>query len=253
MLRLTLLLAIVSSTSCKSVSKKSPPPVSALSIRQQEYLDNIRDDNVRLVFGLGSAGSGKTYLACKGSGEQPNYNNIIVTKPFVSVSKEEIGFLPGSVQQKVSPWVESILSNFDSGTRKQVHFAPMGFMRGHSFINTIIIADEMQNSTPEQMLMLLTRIGSNSKMIVTGDLMQKDISGLSGIEDFLNRFTLPSDKIKITKFNAEDVQRDDFTKDILRLYSKEETRPKQSVLSMYKYILSADDNNDAAMIPKSQI
>ena len=205
-------------------------PVSALSINQQHYLDHIRNDEVRLVFGLGSAGCGKTFLACRASGEQKR--RIIITKPFVSVGNEEMGHLPGNLNEKISPWVESILSNFDSSTRRHVEIAPMGFMRGHSFENTIIIADEMQNCTPEQMLMLLTRMGSNSKLIVTGDLMQKDVRQKSGIEDFLNRYDGHSSKIKIVEFNIDDVKRDEFTKDILRIYSAKRHTPC-STLSIY--------------------
>lgn len=218
--------------------------VTALTPKQQQYLDYIRDDNVRVLFGLGAAGTGKTYLACRGAAEISN--RVIVTKPFVSVSNEEIGFLPGSLNQKVSPWVESILSNFGELHKKKVEFAPMGFMRGHSFVNTIIIADEMQNSSPEQMMMLLTRLGSNSKMIVTGDLAQKDIRGVCGIEDFLKRYRGHLGSIKQVEFDIEDIQRDEFTKDVLRIYQSES---KPSVLAMYKYAVS-NGNDDAAMIPK---
>lgn len=244
--------------------------LKALSVNQQEYLDAIRNDTFKVVFGLGCAGTGKTYLACKAA-SLTSVPRIILTKPLVSVNNEEIGFLPGSMRQKVSPWAQNILEylteNSNKKSRVQIEFLPLGYMRGHTFTDTTIIADEMQNSSPDQMLMLLTRLGANSKLIITGDLMQKDIRSTSGIEDFLDRhLKTPLTSVKIVYLESEDVFRDKFTKDVLKLYQKQQGQTlttasaTQTTLSS-KYLLTTsllssstrEGNCDAAMIPKSQL
>lgn len=255
--------------------------IHTVSDNQLLYLSYLNSNSTKLVFGLGYAGTGKTYIACQYAMQQllnQQCQRVIITKPFITVSEESIGFLPGSIASKMQPWMSNILQCMHSGigsksiTKRfvdsnQLEFAPMGFMRGSTIEDTIVIADEMQNSSPSQMKMLLTRIGKNTKMIITGDIHQKDISHKSGIEDFLqklsNRNTM---NIKIVQFGLEDVAREDFVKEILKIYEKKEIKNIHvDTLQLYTDLISDspkrnvyyqddgnkdDGNKDAAMIPK---
>jgi phosphate starvation-inducible PhoH-like protein len=254
-------------------------PISAKSENQVLYLSYLNANNTKLIFGLGYAGTGKTYIACQYAMQQlinSKCQRIVITKPFVTVSDESIGFLPGSLESKMQPWMHNMLQCMNSGVSSksitkrfvdsnQIEFAPMGFMRGSTIQDTIVIADEMQNSSPSQMKMLLTRIGTNTKVIITGDINQKDIPQKSGIEDFLEKLSNPNkikdydNTIKIVKFGIEDVQREEFVKQILELYEGNKNT-RLNTLQLYNNILSdapkpkvyyeADGNQDSAMIPK---
>ena len=263
------------------------------SEKQLLYLSYLTLNNSKLVFGLGYAGTGKTYIACQYAMQQlmnQKCQRIVITKPFVTVSDEAIGFLPGSLEAKMQPWTYNVLQCMNSGVSSksitkrfvesnQIEFAPMGFMRGSTIEDTIVIADEMQNSSPMQMKMLLTRIGKNTKMIITGDVNQKDISRKSGIEDFLeklsnNRKLKDSNNIKMVEFGLEDVQREDFVKEVLEIYETNISNTNTNTntnfdkvirwdtLQLYQNIISdkpkpkvyyddSSSNQDAAMIPKS--
>jgi phosphate starvation-inducible protein PhoH and related proteins len=139
------------------------------------------------------AGSGKTLLACQEASlciSKRTYDRIICTRPIVAAG-EDLGYLPGDMDSKMEPWTVPMMEIFEhtlshGQLNARVSIEPLGFMRGRTFKNAFVIADEMQNSTPSQMKMLLTRIGENSKMLVLGDLAQSDLDTRNGLEDILD-------------------------------------------------------------------
>jgi len=157
---------------------------------QQIYVDALNDPAVPVVFGIGPAGSGKTMFACLAAVnalKSGAVSRIVMTRPVVSVD-EQLGFLPGDIQRKMDPWVRPLFDVLLESSYSQVdidrmiahgviEIAPLGFMRGRTFKHTFVLADELQNSTPSQMMMLLTRIGTGCKMVVTGDVYQSDLRG----------------------------------------------------------------------------
>jgi len=144
---------------------------------------------IPIVIGTGPAGSGKTMLACQVAIDHVykfQRPKIILTRPIITVD-EDMGYLPGDMDQKMEPWARPMYDIFEqSMTHSQmdrcISIEPLGYMRGRTFENTVIIADEMQNSTQNQMKMLLTRIGIGTKLIITGDLEQSDLGEDNGLE-----------------------------------------------------------------------
>jgi len=207
------------------------------SFNQKEYKKSLYDKNIDLLLCNGPAGTGKTLFACQYAIkelEKENINKIIITRPTVTI-EENMGYLPGDINAKMHPFMINIYDIFqDYYTQKDINsfvqnniieIAPLGFIQGRTFKNSIIIADEMQNSTPNQMFMLLTRIGENSKMIITGDLMQT-INIKNGLADIINKINnnyhdkeiMNKDGIDIINFNNEDIQRSNIVKKITFLY-----------------------------------
>ena len=204
------------------------------TLNQQTYVDYMKNRNVSVVFGVGPAGSGKTLFACSSAIQelkQGYVDRIIITRPLISVD-EELGFLPGSIEQKMNPWTRPIFDIFsefmslyeikymiDNGV---IEISPLAFMRGRTFKRCFIIADEMQNSSPNQMKMLLTRLGDDSRMVVTGDLKQSDRSNDNGLYDFINRFQESStnfnSSIQYVELNDHDIQRSAVVSSILKIY-----------------------------------
>jgi phosphate starvation-inducible PhoH-like protein len=198
------------------------------------YNNILSKDTEYLVSVVGPAGTGKTFLACIKAIEklkEDKIEKIVITRPVISVEDENIGFLPGNIEKKMDPWVRPIYDVFlefyskkdmnDLILNNKIEISPLGFMRGRTFKNSLIIADEMQNSTPNQMLMLLTRLGINSKIVITGDLNQSDLKGKNGLEDLiykLDNSKLP-DNFHLIKFNETDVQRSILVTKILDLYN----------------------------------
>lgn len=204
------------------------------SIKQEEYIDHLSNWNKFIVFALGPAGTGKTLLAVLAgirALKQGDVDKIVITRPTVGVDGEDIGFLPGNVDSKMLPWVKPIMDIFseyysarditrmlEEGT---IEITPMMFIRGRTFKNSWIVADEFQNSSITQMKALLTRIGDGSKMVVTGDLEQMDKQFVSdnGLRDFLSRlYKTQSDMIVSIEFDSRDVQRHPVVKEVLALY-----------------------------------
>ena len=203
------------------------------------YADKLSDPETDLVIGIGPAGTGKTLFPCQEAVNQMmNYDKkIVITRPQVSVN-EDIGFLPGDINKKMDPWVRPILDILeeyytppqieDLLRYKKVEIIPLGFMRGRTFKNSFILGDEMQNATPEQMMMLLTRLGDESKMVLTGDLEQTDINN-SGLRDILNKINkfynrdnslMDKDGISMINFDNDDILRHKFVAKIMDIYSK---------------------------------
>jgi phosphate starvation-inducible PhoH-like protein len=205
------------------------------TLNQQTYVDYMKNSNVSVVFGVGPAGSGKTLFACSSAIQelkQGFIDRIIITRPIFSVD-EELGFLPGSVEQKMNPWTRPIFDIFsefvslseikqmvDNGV---IEISPLAFMRGRTFKRSFIIADEMQNSSPKQMKMLLTRIGDDSRMVITGDLKQSDRYNDNGLYDFINRLQMfgSTNSIQYVELNDTDIQRSPVVSDILKIYDND--------------------------------
>lgn len=202
------------------------------NLSQENYLIKLNDQQKMIVFAIGPAGTGKTLLAVQWAIEQLKFGEItkiVITRPAVSVD-EQHGFLPGDLNQKMEPWTKPIMDvfaeNFNAReitnmiTEGVIETSPLAYMRGRTFKNSIIIADEMQNATPSQMKMLLTRLGQGSKMVVTGDLQQADRPSNNGLLEFLqlyNNFTNHR-YVDICKFDVQDVERHEAVKEILAIY-----------------------------------
>lgn len=213
-------------------------PVKPKTLGQEKYVQAIRDNTI--VIGVGPAGTGKTYLAVAmavSAFRAKEVNRIILTRPAVEAG-EKLGFLPGDLQQKVDPYLRPLYDalfdmlgaeNFQRyQERGNIEVAPLAYMRGRTLDDSFIILDEAQNTTTEQMKMFLTRLGFNSKMVVTGDITQIDLpdgkrSGLVEITKILKNV----DDIKTVKFSEKDVVRHKLVQDIIRAYEKYEEAKKR--------------------------
>ena len=201
---------------------------------QETYVLKLLDDTKDIVFGIGPAGTGKTLLAVQVAVKlflQGNIDKIIVTRPAVSVD-EDLGFLPGTLEQKMAPWTRPIFDVLREYFQAKeiegmieegiIEIAPLAYMRGRTFKNSFILADEMQNATPNQMKMLLTRLGEESQMAVTGDLAQADRKVDNGLIDFTNLLAKSnSTHLDIVHFAQGDIERHNAVKEVLQVYGDE--------------------------------
>jgi phosphate starvation-inducible PhoH-like protein len=210
--------------------------IKARNPAQEYYLRLLQEVNPSIVVAAGPAGVAKTYL-CNAVGVQKllsgQVDKLIITRPAVSVD-EEHGFLPGTLEEKMDPWLRPIYDvfyKFISPThvanllsKQQIEICPLAYMRGRTFDNAWICADEMQNSTPQQMLMLLTRIGKNSKLVITGDPAQHDRGyDKNGLIDLLQKMNSDPEKddnkdLQTVFFTEEHVERHPVVKKVLKLY-----------------------------------
>jgi len=203
------------------------------SINQENYILALLDQDIDVVVGTGPAGTGKTYLATLAAIQalrSKQCERIILTRPAITVDDEKHGFLPGDLNQKMEPWTRPLLDVFrefyhvkeiEHMIQEQIiEISPLAFMRGRTFKNAWAILDEAQNATPNQIKMLLTRIGENSKIVITGDIEQSDRkrsdNGLTDLEQRLKFF--PIDTIQLCKFTVIDVQRHPIIEHVLKLY-----------------------------------
>jgi len=215
--------------------------ITARTPKQAEYLDAIRSNS--LVFGLGPAGTGKTFLAVAQAVmmmQDGEIDRLILCRPAVEAG-ESLGFLPGTMQEKIDPYLrpiydalhdmvppEQIARRLADGT---IEIAPLAFMRGRTLSNAMVILDEAQNTTPTQMKMVLTRIGEGSRMVVTGDLTQTDLPGhtKSGLRDALEVLEGTKD-VAFVSFNEADVVRSRLVKNIVDAYDRRDKKmPKKSI------------------------
>ena len=216
----------------KTIEDKYTSPKNS---SQEEYVRKLKMKQRKIIVATGPAGTGKTLFATEFGIKNFFMNNvekIIFTRPSVSVD-EDLGYLPGTLEEKMAPWVRpiyDILYRFIHPKEvtqlledKTIEIAPLGYMRGRTFKNAWIIADEMQNSTVAQMKMLLTRLGENSRLVITGDLDQHDRKeGINGLEDFLDKFKgKRSSSITSIEFQRDDIQREEVVKEVLDIYSTE--------------------------------
>ena len=233
------ILAIDQDTICHTVNGK---PVKPKTLGQKDYVDQIR--NKMIVFGIGPAGTGKTYLAMAmaiTAFKNEEVNRIILTRPAIEAG-EKLGFLPGDLQSKVDPYLrplydalyqimgaESFQRNMEKGL---IEVAPLAYMRGRTLDNAFIILDEAQNTTPAQMKMFLTRIGFGSKVVVTGDATQKDLApGMASGLDVALKVLRKVDEIAVCQLTSADVVRHPLVQRIVKAYddyeNKQETKRKK--------------------------
>lgn len=273
--------------------KKSKASFSYLyapkTVNQETYFTYLNDESNKIIISTGPAGCGKTLFACQKAITQmksQEIDKIIITRPMVTV-EEEIGFLPGNIIKKMDPWTKPIFDIFLEFYSKteldlmlhngKIEICPLAFMRGRTFKNAFIIADEMQNSSPNQMKMLVTRLGSNTKMVITGDLNQTDFIKENGLHDFICRFENYnySRLIKLVRLESEDIERSEIVKNVIAIYDyKKSDKPMAELkesshvknvttttstntnttatnTTVSKNIIKRDD--DAALIPKRHI
>lgn len=221
---------------CVCITSKGKP-VKPKTLGQKKYVEAIRKNTI--VLGAGPAGTGKTYLAVAmavTAFRAKEVNRIILTRPAVEAG-EKLGFLPGDLQQKVDPYLRPLYDAlFDMlgaeafaryQERGSIEVAPLAYMRGRTLDDSFIILDEAQNTTREQMKMFLTRLGFNSKMVVTGDVTQIDLPDgkRSGLTDAMRILRNVPD-ISINTFTEKDVVRHKLVQDIIKAYEKNEEKRK---------------------------
>lgn len=255
--------------------KSLVPLYSPRGSNQKRYVEYLDDPAVSILLGVGPAGTGKTLFACSSAVQEMKrgaIQKIILTRPVVSV-EEDIGFLPGSLIAKMDPWTRPIFDILgEFYTQKDVdsmlhsgaiEISPLAYMRGRTFKRSFVIADEMQNSSPNQMLMLTTRLGEGSKMVITGDLKQSDRMTNNGLLDIMNKLKVyqgDSSSIKVVEMGLEDVERSAVVSKILDIYRdpepiQSEPRPSKNTVasSEFESSLPLKANfgveNDCALIP----
>lgn len=278
-------------------SKNMIPTYRPRSENQKQYVSHLQNDSVPIVFGIGPAGCGKTLFACVTAIEglkSGEFQKIILTRPIVPVEEEELGFLPGTLVKKMDPWTRPLMDIFLEFFSQQeldfminsgvIEISPLAYMRGRTFKRCFIIADEMQNSTPNQMLMLTTRIGNDSKMVITGDLKQSDRSiDKNGLLDVMNKIRDYKARvesgvgIEMVEMNHSDIERSPIVSKILDIYNPMGRNVTQNIDSIKVDVVDVvtevpvvplnntlsngyvpkshviDVDNDAALIPKSHI
>jgi phosphate starvation-inducible PhoH-like protein len=236
----------LSSREKKTFEEKFTVPKNGI---QRDYHNLLNQKTKKIVVATGPAGTGKTLFATEMGVKYfllGTYEKLIFTRPSVSVD-EDLGYLPGTLEEKMAPWVRpiyDILYSFITPKEvstlleeKTIEISPLGYMRGRTFKNCWIVADEMQNSTKSQMKMLLTRLGENSRLVITGDLEQYDRQeGINGLEDFLNKFKgKRSSSITSVEFEKDDIQREDVVKEVLDIYGGD-------VPAQYHTCIESDDS-----------
>jgi phosphate starvation-inducible PhoH-like protein len=229
---------------------------------QQLYVNYLNDEMNDIIIVNGPAGSGKTMFACLKAIhllKNDMIDKLVITRPVVTV-EEDIGFLPGDIVEKMDPWTKPIFDLFlEYYSKKEldvmieneiIEIAPLAFMRGRTFKNSFIIADEMQNSSPNQMKMLATRIGVNTKMVITGDLKQSDIHTQNGLCDFINKINYYENKknnsefIKIVELDIDDIERSRIVKKVIQIYDFRENYVRNSYEEFHDKPLEMMDNDE---------
>lgn len=216
----------------REINESEPVPLKRpfhpMTDAQEDYAAAI--DRSVFTFGIGPAGTGKTYVAaCKAAEHLRNGDRtrVILTRPAVEAAGERLGFLPGTLADKFGPYMKPLMNILIEQLGRgyvecaikngRIQSVPMAFMRGETFKDSFIIADEMQNATQEQLKMLLTRLGAGSKMVVDGDPAQTDIGSASGLTDAVRRLQFLS-KVSVVRFQRSDIVRHDITQSIVEAY-----------------------------------
>jgi len=215
-------------------AKKQRVSIQARNANQKLYLTKLYEETTSIVLAIGPAGTGKTMLAVQFGiklFQEGKVDKIVVTRPAVSVD-EDLGFLPGTLNEKMAPWTRPIFDVLGEYYQTKeiakmleegvIEISPLAYMRGRTFKNAYIVADEMQNATVNQMKMLLTRLGEGSKMVVTGDLAQADRVSDNGLVSFCNLLTGKSglQHIDIIQFDNRDIERHNAVKEVLAVYGE---------------------------------
>lgn len=212
-----------------------------LDSRQQKLDTLLQSESTKIVCVTGAAGTGKTFLSCQEAVSQLRHkkkNKIVITRPLVFVENEELGFLPGDMNEKMLPWTMPIfdhMKEFIETTEvkrliqeNKIEISPLGYMRGRTFKDSFIILDEAQNTTPQQMKMFLTRMGNNSKVVINGDLEQSDLpDSNNGLQDFILRLqsryiddthSMYRDGFGLVQLYPENTYRNDMVRKVLEIY-----------------------------------
>lgn len=225
-------LKIIKGGQVEIISRATQVSIIPRNFKQDDLISSLANPENNIVFTTGPAGTGKTLISTLYAIREfraRRVDKIVITRPAVSVD-EQHGFLPGTLVEKMAPWTRPIFDIFDQFyhpkemeylvENNKVEVAPLAYMRGRTFKNAIILADEMQNATQEQMKMLLTRIGDNSKLIVTGDLNQHDKGYAdNGLKDFLRRIRkIRSNRISLVEFNHTEIERHPAVAEVLKIY-----------------------------------
>jgi len=213
-------------------TRGSGAPLKSLNEKQADYMRAV--DNALITFSKGPAGTGKTYIAAAMAADafvNGEIEQIIITRPAVE-AEEEFGFLPGDLDEKFAPYfapVRKILEErLGAGTVEymlkagQIEIAPIAFLRGHTFKDAWVLFDEAQNSTPKQMRLFLSRIGENCKVIIDGDMAQKDIDGPCGLNNAINVMS-GHPQVRVIEFDTDDIVRSGIAKDIIMRYDNFES------------------------------
>ena len=225
-------LKIIKGGQVEIISRATQVNIVPRNFKQDDLLESLTNPDNNIVFTTGPAGTGKTLISTLFAIREfraGRVDKIIITRPAVSVD-EQHGFLPGTLVEKMAPWTRPIFDIFDQFyhpkemeylvENNKIEVAPLAYMRGRTFKDAIILADEMQNATQEQMKMLLTRIGDNSKLIVTGDLNQYDRGYAdNGLKDFLERIrNMKSERISLVEFDHTQIERHPAVAEVLKIY-----------------------------------
>lgn len=203
------------------------------NLNQELLVDHLENPHVNIVFAVGPAGTGKSYMATLYAIQQLKagaIKKIVITRPNVALDDRDIGYLPGDIYGKMAPWTRPILEIFEEYYSTQavasmienniIELLPMAYVRGRTLKNAVIILDEAQNTTRNSMVSALTRIGEGSKMIVTGDTKQSDRGSTNGLTDFLERYS-SNPRIALVTFTQGDVERHPVISTILEWYGEE--------------------------------
>ena len=225
-------------TSCVLIKPKPVKYAGILSKNKQRYIDLLRDNTCRILMVQSPPGTGKTFHAVEegiNHLEERTYDQLIFTRPMIPTDEtENIGYLPGNESAKIGIYYQHIMDILNEllVPRKletyledsKIKFMPLGFIRGRTFKNSYIVGDEFQNASPHIMRTFLTRIGENTKMVITGDISQTDTQlSVSGLEDFITRLARHShlDTIKSIDMGLDDIIRDPIVGDILNVYNSD--------------------------------
>lgn len=216
--------------------KNSSKKVEPKNKKQREFIHAITEKSV--VFTIGSAGSGKTFLAAAKALEYLEFafvDRIVIVRPVVAT--EDIGYLPGDMNEKLDPYLMPLMDAFISVSNPkqvqdltrtgEIEVAPLAFMRGRTFSDAFIILDEAQNTTIEQMRMFLTRFGENVKVVITGDLSQTDIPGTNGLQWAISKLSR-CDSVHIVKYTNADVVRSSLVREILKYIEEPDDKSKEN-------------------------
>lgn len=221
----------------ESPQPKSFPVVSAKTPGQKRYIQAIQNNDIVLC--SGPAGTGKTAIAT-GMGlqmlldPQSGIKKLVIIRPAVEACGERLGALPGTLAEKASPWAAPVIDNMEVfSTRnqikrlfneKKIEIIPVAYARGRSLAHSFVCIDEAQTTTPAMLLLLLTRIGEGSRMVVSGDLTQTEHSSLNGLSDAINRLS-GMGRVGIVALNEDDIVRHDLIREIVRRYAKRSPSP----------------------------
>jgi phosphate starvation-inducible PhoH-like protein len=210
----------------------TPDPIQPQTPNQDKLMKAIRTNDQVVV--LGAAGTGKTFIMAGMAADwyvKRNKNRIIITRPMIPVG-EELGHLPGTLEEKVTPWAKPVLNiirsrigagKLECDLHKNIEIIPLQLMRGETFDDAWILVDEAQNITVEQAKMLVTRVGVNAKLLINGDLAQKDISEASGLAWLINTIKRRNMRIPVVEFGIEDCQRSGICREWLEAIADEQS------------------------------